>query len=205
MDLNNRRKYLSTCFACSCISNTTSSFVFSNWSVNSRHPDALLFNDHITPKTDSFKFTIAANFPRMWAELPDSVRDNFILYSMSSFKKNILKVTLLKLAMLSWSWTPNLFTFYFSQRLPWSFQHVSLVCGWVGWLDGWAGFCGLWVWWLVGLLHVGIVFYGYAVVGILLIYFLCNIVQCVICACLSGLEESHPSGDSDLLLLALPG
>ena len=54
MDLNNRRKYLSTCFACSCISNTTSSFVFSNWSVNSRHPDTLLFNDHITPKTDSF-------------------------------------------------------------------------------------------------------------------------------------------------------
>ena len=91
MDLNNRRKYLSTCFACSCISNTcsTSSFVFSNWSVNSRHPDVLLFNDHITPKTDSFKFTIAANFPRMWAELPDSVRDNFILYSMSSFKKHL--------------------------------------------------------------------------------------------------------------------
>ena len=50
-----------------------------------------------------------------------------------------------------------------------------------------------------------LVFYGYTVVGILLIYFLCNIVQCVICACLSGLEESHPSGDSDLLLLALPG
>ena len=91
MDLNNRQKYLSTCFACSCISNTctTSSFVFSNWSVNSRHPDVLLFNDHITPKTDSFKFTIAANFPRMWAELPDSVRDNFILYSMSSFKKHL--------------------------------------------------------------------------------------------------------------------
>ena len=89
MDLNNRRKYLSTCFACSCISNTTSSFVFSNWSVNSRHPDTLLFNDHITPKTDSFKFTIVANFPRMWAELPDSVRDNFILYSMLSFKKHL--------------------------------------------------------------------------------------------------------------------
>ena len=35
MDLNNRRKYLSTCFACSCISNNTSSFVCSNWSVNS--------------------------------------------------------------------------------------------------------------------------------------------------------------------------
>ena len=44
-----------------------------------------------------------------------------------------------------------------------------------------------------------------AAVGILLIYFLCNIVQCVLCACLSGLEESHPSGDSDFLLLALPG
>ena len=37
-----------------------------------------------------------------------------------------------------------------------------------------------------------LVFYGYTVVGIFLIYFLCNIVQCVICACLSGLEESHP-------------
>ena len=88
MDLNNRRKYLSICFACSCISNS-SSFVFSDWSVNSRHPNTLLFNDHITPKTDSFKFTIAANFPRMWAELPDSVRDNFILYSKSSFKKHL--------------------------------------------------------------------------------------------------------------------
>ena len=27
--------------------------------------------------------------------------------------------------------------------------------------------------------------------------FLYNVVQCVVCACLSGLEESHPSGDSD--------
>ena len=80
MDLNNRRKYLSICFACSCISNT-SSFVFNFWSVNSRHLDTLLLNDHITPKTDSFKFTFAANFPRMWAELPDSVRDSFIFYS----------------------------------------------------------------------------------------------------------------------------
>ena len=88
MDLNNRRKYLSICFACSCISKT-SSFVFSNWSVNLRHTDSLLFNDHITPKTDSFKFTVAANFPRMWAELPDSVRDSFILYSKSSFKKHL--------------------------------------------------------------------------------------------------------------------
>ena len=52
---------------------------------------------------------------------------------------------------------------------------------------------------------VELVFYGYMVVGILLIYFLCNIVQYVICACHSGLDESHPSGDSDLLLLALPG
>ena len=72
-----------------------------------------------------------------------------------------------------------------------------------GRLGGWfLWFVGLG---LVGLLHVGI--------GILWVYggwntfdiFLCNIVQCVICACLSGLEESHPSGDSDLLLLALPG
>ena len=61
MDLNNRRKYLSICFVCSCISNT-SSFVFSNWSVNSRHPDTLIFNDHINPKTDSFKFTVKSHF-----------------------------------------------------------------------------------------------------------------------------------------------
>ena len=67
------------------------------------------------------------------------------------------------------------------------------------------GFCGLWVWgWLVCYMFE-LVFCGYTVVGILLIYFLCNIVQCVIHACLSGLEESHPLGDSDLLLLALPG
>ena len=121
MDLNNRQKYLSTCFACtcSCISNTTSSFVFSNWSVHSRHPDTLLFNDHITPKTDSFKFTVAANLPSMWAELPDS---GIILFCIACrLLKNILKVTLLKLAMLSWSWTPNLSTVIFkvfSQRLP---------------------------------------------------------------------------------------
>ena len=65
-----------------------------------------------------------------------------------------------------------------------------MVCGF-----GVGGFATCWNWF----------FYGYTVVGILLIYFLCNFVQCVICACLSGLEESHPSGDSDLLLLALPG
>ena len=134
MDLNNRRKYLSTCFACSCISNTTSSFVFSNWSVNSRHPDALLFNDHITPKTDSFKFTIAANFLRMWAELPDSVRDNFILYSMSSFKKH-LKIHFTEISYVELT-----------------FQHVSLVCGWVGgwflWFVGLVvgGFATCWNW-----------------------------------------------------------
>ena len=65
--------------------------------------------------------------------------------------------------MLSWSWTPNLFTvFYvFSQRLPWSFQHVGLVCwvgGWAGWMGGRLG--GWFLWFvglgLVGLLHVGI-------------------------------------------------
>ena len=63
--------------------------------------------------------------------------------------------------------------------------------------------CGFGGWWVCYMLEL--VFYGYTVVGILLIYILCNIVQCVICPCLSGLEESHPSGDSDLLLLSLPG
>ena len=91
MNLANRRKYLSVCFACSCFLNS-SSFTFSNWSVNIRHPNKLLFNDHITPKTDSFKYTIAANFPRMWAELPEPVRDNFIMYTnKSSFKKHLKK------------------------------------------------------------------------------------------------------------------
>ena len=208
MDLNSRRKYLSTCFACSCISNTTSSFVFSNWSVNSRHPDALLFNDHITPKTDSFKFTIAANFPV--CGLSFQTQSGIILFYIACrLLKNILKVTLLKLAMLSWSWTPNLFIFTSASVYPDpSNMSAWSVGGWC-WLDGvggWVGgFCGLWVWgwWVCYMLEL--VFYGYTVVGILLIYFLCNIVQCVICACLSGLEESHPSGDSDLLLLALPG
>ena len=72
-----------------------------------------------------------------------------------------------------------------------------------GRLGGWfLWFVGLG---LVGLLHVGICFLwvygGWNTFDI----FLCNIVLYVICACLSGLEESHPSGDSDLLLLALPG
>ena len=113
--------------------------------------------------------------------------------------------------MLSWSWTPNLFTVFLSLQpastLILSTCRLGLwVGGLVGWVGGWVGgFCGLWVWgwWVCYMLEL--VFYGYTVVGILLIYFLCNIVQCVICACLSGLEESHPSGDSDLLLLALPG
>ena len=106
MDLNNRRKYLSICFACSCILNS-SSFVFGNWSVNTRHLHKLVFNDHITPKTDSFKYTIAANFPRMWAKLPESVRDNFIMYTSKSSFKKILKIISLKLAMKSWSWSPK--------------------------------------------------------------------------------------------------
>ena len=66
------------------------------------------------------------------------------------------------------------------------------------------GFCGLWVrgWWVCYMLEL--VFYGYTVVGILLIIFWAILFN-VLCACLSGLEESHPSGDSDLLLLALQG
>lgn len=94
MDLRNRRKFLSISFACRCLLNS-SSFIFSQWSVNTRHSQNLLFKDQITSKTDCYKFTIAANFPRMWAELPDSVRDNFNLYRISIFK-NILKTTLLK-------------------------------------------------------------------------------------------------------------
>ena len=61
---------------------------------------------------------------------------------------------------------------------------------------------GLWVCYMLEL-----VFYGYTVVGIYTfdICFVQYCSKCYICACLSGLEESHPSGDSDLLLLALPG
>ncbi len=89
MNLVNRRKYLSICFAASCLL-SSNSFNFTNWSVNSRHQDHLLFNDHVTPKTDSFKYTLAANLPRMWAELPESVRDCFIVHSrMPVFKKGL--------------------------------------------------------------------------------------------------------------------
>jgi len=90
MDLSNRRKYLSICFACNCILNSDV-FCFSNWTINVRHSDNLLFNDHITPKTDSFKYTISANFPRLWAALPISVRDKFLLNNMSSFKCHLKK------------------------------------------------------------------------------------------------------------------
>ena len=57
-------------------------FVFSNWSVHSRHPDALPFNNHNHPKTASFIFIIAVyfNFSWMWTELQDSsVRVKFTL------------------------------------------------------------------------------------------------------------------------------
>ena len=89
MDLNNRRKYLSICFACTCILNCNS-FGFSSWSVNTRHSENLVFSHNITPKTDSFKFTIVVNFPRLWAGLPNSVKDHFILYmGTKSFKKHL--------------------------------------------------------------------------------------------------------------------
>jgi hypothetical protein len=91
MNLNNRRKYLSICFACSCISNC-SNFKFSHWVVNSRHTEKLLFNIHVTPKTDSFKYTIVVNFPHLWAALPESVRDNFVLYPHGKNFKKQLKV-----------------------------------------------------------------------------------------------------------------
>ena len=86
MDLNNRRKYLFALLVVVFLN--TSSFLFSNWFVYSRHPDTFLFNDHIsTPKTDSFKFTVAANFPRMWAELGAELQDSagiILFYSKSS-------------------------------------------------------------------------------------------------------------------------
>ena len=64
--------------------------------------------------------------------------------------------------MLSWSWTPNLFTVFLSLQpastLILSTCRLGLwVGGLVGWVGGWVGgFCGLWVLGLVGLLHVGI-------------------------------------------------
>ena len=90
MDLNSRRKYLSICFACKCILNSDV-FNFGQWTVNARHLDNLLFNDHITPRTDSFKYTICANFPRLWAALPESVRDRFLLNNMNTFKYHLKK------------------------------------------------------------------------------------------------------------------
>ena len=72
---------------------------------------------------------------------------------------------------------------------------VFVVCGFGVGGFGVGGFATCWNW------YVFWVYGGWNTFDI----FLCNIVQCVICACLSGLEESHPSGDSDLFLLALPG
>ena len=91
MDLNNRRNYLSICFACQCILNSHV-FHLSSWIVNTRHLDNLLFNNHITPKTDSFKYTINVNFPRLWNALPVSMRDHFILHiNMRPFKSQLKK------------------------------------------------------------------------------------------------------------------
>ena len=109
MDLNNRRKYLSTCFACSCISNTTSSFVFSNWSVNSRHPDTLLLTIISLQRRIVLNSQLQPTSPV--CGLSFQTQSGIILFYIACrLLKNILKVTLLKLAMLSWSWTPNLFT-----------------------------------------------------------------------------------------------
>ena len=89
MDLANRRKYLTICFASSSISKPTG-FNFSQWSVNTRHSDVLIFNDHITPRTDSYKYTVEVNFPRLWADVPAAVRDHFIFSPCSrSFKMNL--------------------------------------------------------------------------------------------------------------------
>ena len=90
MNLSNRRKYLSICFACSCINNC-STFNFSNWSINTRHTEDLLFNHHVTPKTDSFKHCISVNFPPMWSGLPKLIREYFILNTSNSFKKQLKK------------------------------------------------------------------------------------------------------------------
>jgi len=90
MDLSNRRKYLLICFACNCILNSDE-FCFSNWTVNIRHSEDLLFNNHITPKTESCKHTIRVKFPSLWAALPISVREKFLLNNMKSFKYHLKK------------------------------------------------------------------------------------------------------------------
>ena len=69
------------------------------------------------------------------------------------------------------------------------------VGGWAGWVSGRltvvfvvcrfgvGGFATFWNWFLR-------VYGGWNTFDI----FLCNIVQCVLCACLSGLKESQPIG-----------
>lgn len=80
---------------------------------------------------------------------------------------------------------------------------TCLLCLWVGGAGGWVCcFCGSLGWWFLQHVENGIL--GCTVVGIILSYY-CAILIYVLCACLSELEESHPLGDSDFLLLALPG
>ena len=71
----------------------------------------------------------------------------------------------------------------------------------VGWVGGWVGgFCGLWVWgwWVCYMLELFLWVYGSW--NTFDIFFVQYCSMCYMC-----LKESHPSGDSDLLLLALPG
>ena len=92
----------------------------------------------------------------MWAELPDSVRDNFILYSMLSFKKHLknhfTEISYVELELDS--------SFYCILSLQPASTLIRPTCRlglWVGvlvWLGGWfLWFVGLG---LVGLLHVEI-------------------------------------------------
>ena len=124
-----------------------------------------------------------------------------LFYIASHLLKNTSKVNSLKWAMLSWSWTPNFKLFFMSSAnvyLWWTFQHACFVCGWVGLVGGFV----VLGWWF--LQHVENDILGCTVVGIILSYY-CAILIYVLCACLSELEESHFLGDSDFLLLALPG
>ena len=176
----------------------------------------MLFNYHISPnmpKPDSFKFTFTANFPVCGRNF--QTQSGIMLHHIGSYLlKNILKVTLLKLPMLSWSWNPNLFIVIKSSASvypepfnmsPWSVGGQSSasvypdpfnmspwsVGGWVG------GFYDLWVG-LGVLQHVGNDILGCTAVGILLIFFFCAILFNVLYVTVSVGWTSHPSGDSDL-------
>ena len=83
MDLNNRRKYLSICFTCSCILNS-SSFVFGNWSVNTRHLQSWFLMTTSRQKQTVLSILLLPTSPACGLSFPSQSGIIFIMYTSKS-------------------------------------------------------------------------------------------------------------------------